>query len=158
MPISISGRRILAALALAQSLAGCSAAAPSRGEEPPNGAGAPGETFQDFLDALQVRRADVELAGTVAQPALGGEGARVIMNGEPLQVFEYASREEARGASAEISPDGALVGETAMGWTDPPHWFQHGRLLVLYLGGEKQALMLLQDILGHQIAGANSLP
>ena len=150
--------RTVAALVPTLVLLACSAAAPSRGEPPPFEAGAPGEDSQDFMEALAVRRAEVELAGTVTQPALSGEGGRVLVDGRAIEVFEYATKEDARVAASEISPDGLRVGETVMGWTAPPHWFQHGRLLVLYLGTDRDLLMLLQDVLGHQIAGANSLP
>jgi hypothetical protein len=36
----------------------------------------------------------------------------------------------------------------------PPHFFKRGRLLVLYLGTDRQILKILHAALGKQFAGA----
>lgn len=148
--------RLVPLLVLAQVLPACAPAAPSRGDPPPEEAGAPGETLDDFVAALRFRDARVESAGTVSQPFLKPEGYRLLVDGHTLQVFQYDSGGAARQAASSISPDGYAVGETRVEWTAPPHWYQHGRLIVLYLGTDSGMRMLLDDVLGHQVAGANA--
>ena len=117
-------------------------------------AGAPGEDVADFLAALRVRNVEVATAGTVSQPFFEPTGWRILADGRSLQVYQYPATGNAREAASTISPDGNTIGETTVDWIGPPHWYQHGRLLVLYVGSDPNLRQVLEDVLGHQVAGA----
>jgi hypothetical protein len=54
---------------------------------------------------------------------------------------------------AKIAPDGSAIGDTRIGWVEPPHFFRKGKLLVLYVGNNHQVTRALEPVVGHQIAG-----
>jgi hypothetical protein len=69
-----------------------------------------------------------------------------------IQVYEYADAAAAAADAEQILPDGNL--ETVMiEWIAPPHFFEAGRVLVLYLGDDRAVLDLLTAVLGPQFAG-----
>ena len=38
-------------------------------------------------------------------------------------------------------------------WIGPPHWYQAGRITVLYIGENQKTLDMLENLLGLQFAG-----
>ncbi len=89
-------------------------------------------------------------------------GHAVILNGERISVFEYASAHEAQAEAAQISPDGTehdvrdSVGGGAgvvMDFVSAPHWYQAGRLIILYVGTNGEVIALLERELGAPFAG-----
>jgi hypothetical protein len=112
------------------------------------------ETVDELSNELQQRGMTVTRGQTFNQPFLEASGTELTVNGETIQVFEYASAETARRDAAQISDDGGTIGNTPVTWDGDPHFYREGRLLVLYVGNNPQLLNALEDILGNQIAGA----
>ncbi len=112
-----------------------------------------------------------ELEAALAQRgvAFTGEGqqqlefleapAWIYRRGEDsLEVHEFPTDEEASEAVARFSADGHVIGQadgsrTAVDWLGSPHVFAGGRLLVIYVGTDRQVLSVLEDIFGPQRAG-----
>ena len=89
-----------------------------------------------------------------SQPFFAASGREVTVNGEVLQVFEYADEDSAEADADQISDDGTTVGTTQVTWVGSPHFYQDGNLLVLYLGDDEALLEQLEDVLNGQFAGA----
>lgn len=95
----------------------------------------------------------VETKGPIVQPFLSMPGQLLNIDGTDVQTFEYDSAKSIQIEVAKISPNGSTVGETRIGWVEPPHFYSKGTLLVLYVGINQQTLTVLESVLGPQIAG-----
>jgi hypothetical protein len=103
-------------------------------------------------------------AGAVVYP--GGEfppdflsAKRMIMgvNGSNVQVWEYDDAAAADAEAALISPDGFSIRTATkgvcVGWVAPPHFYEAGKLIVLYVGESEAVTVVLENVLGPQFAG-----
>ena len=75
------------------------------------------------------------------------------MDGEDVQVFEFASAEEADTVSQSISADGSSIGTSMVAWVAPPHFYKAGKLIVIYVGSDSGVISALQAAMGSQFAG-----
>jgi len=115
--------------------------------------GGPAADYAGLVDGLRAAGATVESAGSVNQPFFSVEGKAITVNGENVQVFEYAEQAKAEAEAGAISPDGSSIGTSIVSWIGPPHFFQAGRMIVLYVGDSQEVIGLLTDAVGPQIAG-----
>jgi hypothetical protein len=97
-----------------------------------------------------------------SKPLLIGTGHLLMVNGERVEVYEYATTFLAGTDASRISPDGgtfraglgALGGSAAsVDWLAPPHFYASGRLIVQYIGTHSDVLAALTQALGRQFAG-----
>jgi hypothetical protein len=97
-----------------------------------------------------------------SKPLLSGAGHLLMVNGERVEVYDYATTFLAAADAARISPDGStfsagfgpLGGSAAsVDWIAPPHFYASGRLIVQYIGTHRDVLAVLTQALGRQIAG-----
>ena len=79
--------------------------------------------------------------------------AVIAVNGENVQVFEYNDETAVKAEADTISPDGSSIGTSIVSWVGPPHFFQTGRIIVLYVGDNGEIIGLLEETIGPQIAG-----
>lgn len=122
----------------------------------PAGDSQPGAAVEDYASlvaALESAGAAVESGDPVLQPFFTPEGQIITVNGQAVQLFEYATAAEAAAEAELVSADGSSVGTSIMAWIDTPHFYQGGRLIVLYIGSDAAALSLLESVLGPQFAG-----
>ncbi len=90
------------------------------------------------------------------------QGHVVKIQGEQVQVYEYATTSDVDTQVSHISPDGStftvksLMGThgTAVDWIAPPHFYKQGRVIVLYVGKNSTIMQTLTKVLGKQFAGA----
>lgn len=115
--------------------------------------GGPVRDYVSLVDNLRAAGATIEPAGSVDQPFFSVEGNAIDVNGENVQVFEYADQAAAEAEAETISPDGSSIGTSMVTWVDPPHFFQTGRIIVLYVGDNQEVIELLGEVVGPQIAG-----
>lgn len=106
-----------------------------------------------LLDALKAGGSAVEELGEIEQPFFSVPGQRVAIGDAEIQVFEFADEAAAAEAAASISPDGGEIGLSMVSWIESPHFFESGKLIVLYVGENAQVTGLLEGLLGAQIAG-----
>ena len=90
---------------------------------------------------------------------LRGEKHKLYINDEYVQVWEYRSENSALRDKENIGPDGSEIkmgfGSVAIvDWVAPPHFYQKGRIIVLYNGENKEILTALEAVLGQQFAGS----
>ena len=115
--------------------------------------------YTKLVTVLRTAGATVVAAGTVSQPFLSVQGRVIKVDGEPVQVYEYASSDEVKAAATHISPDGSTFttpgsSTTIVDWVMPPHLYKDGRLIVIYVGTNSKVMQLLAHVLGRQFAGS----
>ena len=64
----------------------------------------------------------------------------------------------ARLEAARISPDGSMIGTTNVAWIATPHFYQKGKLLVIYIGDNVATQALLSSLLGEETIAARRMP
>ncbi len=135
-------------LAFAIAISGCSSATPVPSSEP--------LSVQDqssLLVALEAAGAKVEIGESITQEFFSPEGHTVKVNGADLQVFEYENAEAMEKEASQVAPDGGSIGTSMLTWIDTPHFYNTGRIIVLYLGNDQALLDLLNKVIGPQFAG-----
>lgn len=115
-------------------------------------------TYDWLIAVLGTNGASVESLSTISQPFFEPEGQVIHVDGQEVQIFEFANEAEATAAAASINASGSSVGTTMVSWLATPHFFQSGRLIVLYLGDVETAVASLEGVLGPQIAGGAGAP
>ncbi len=109
--------------------------------------------YASLVNALRAAGAAVSPAGVVSQPFFAPQGQLLSVDGEDVQVFEFASAEEADTVSQSISADGSSIGTSMVGWVAPPHFYKAGKLIVIYVGSDSGVISALQEAMGAQFAG-----
>ena len=77
----------------------------------------------------------------------------ININGEALQVFEYATPARANTDARQVSADGTTIGTSKPTWMASPHFFKRGKMIVLYIGENQTVSDVLRTTLGNQFAG-----
>jgi hypothetical protein len=114
-------------------------------------AGPQGGTVRDyasFVDALRAQGAVVQPADQVHQPFIAVPGRLLEVNGEDVQVFEFADAAAASAAAAQLPPR-----TVSISWIAPPHFYLKERIIVIYVGNNASVLALLSSLLGPPFAG-----
>ena len=119
--------------------------------------------LNDLVAQLKAAGAKVVLGAGINQPFMDVGGRTLTVDGEQIQVYEYASVTDTNKQAAHISPDGTSftrvsssgipAGATQVDWVKPPHLYKAGRLIVIYIGTNGAVMHLLVGILGKQFAG-----
>jgi hypothetical protein len=104
-----------------------------------------------LVEALRDAGATVEIDGQIRQPFLSVQGQVLTVNGQDVQVYEYASESAAKKDAAKIQPDASISG-SHINWIDQPHFYQSGKLIVLYIGTDPAVLSALESALGKPFA------
>jgi hypothetical protein len=119
--------------------------------------------LNELIAQLRAAGATVVPGTGVNQPFMNVAGHILTVNGEQIQVYEYASVSDASNQAARVSPDGTsftMVSSSAgsgsayqVDWVKPPHLYKAGRIIVIYIGTNASLMHLLVGILGKQFAG-----
>src|SRR3989304_117300 len=72
---------------------------------------------------------------------------------DDVLVLEFVGPNTATAVASTISLDGTTINGQVIDWPATPHFFQEGRIIVLYLGDDPQVIFALEQILGPQFAG-----
>ncbi len=108
---------------------------------------------ETLTEGLLAAGASVEQGGSVSQPFFSVDAALIVVNGEDVQVFVYADLAAANTEAQTISPDGHVIGLSAVTWCSIPHFYGTKRLMVLYVGDTAVMTDLLDAVLGPEFAG-----
>src|SRR5712691_2043356 len=108
--------------------------------------------YTELVAKLRASGAKVIPGADMNQPFMDVRGRTLTVNGEQLQVYEYASMADANTQAARISPDGtAFTTVSSSGgpgsaiqvdWVKPPHLYKAGRIIVMYIGTNESLLHL----------------
>lgn len=105
----------------------------------------------EVAQELQTAGATVSLVGSVEQPFFPVQGRVLEVNGQQIQVFEFASDQDADDAAELVSLGGLLAGDFANQFPAPPHVFRQDRTIVLYAGEDQPTLDLLEQVMGAEL-------
>ncbi len=119
--------------------------------------------LNELIAQLKAAGAKVVPGAGLNQPFMAVGGHTLTVNGEQVQVYEYASASDADKQASSISPDGTSfttissngipVGATQVDWVKPPHLYKAGRIIVIYIGANDSLIHLLEGVVGKQFAG-----
>lgn len=115
--------------------------------------GGPVRDYVSFIDNLRAKGATVEPGGEVEQPFFSVKGNVIKVNGEDVQVFEFASPDVAKVEADTVPPDGTSFATIMITWIAPPHFYRTEKIIVLYVGNTQATKDLLVSLLGPQFAG-----
>lgn len=96
----------------------------------------------------------VPTGARVTKPYLSAPGTLVRINGQPVQVFEYADAALLEAELSGLAPDASSIDGRPLAWQGIPHFWRRGPVLVLWVGDDPAMLELLHSVLGEQIAGS----
>jgi hypothetical protein len=102
---------------------------------------------------LQKAGLTVTPAGNITEPFFNVPGHVILVNGQSVEVFEYRDEAAAQHAAQTVSRNGEQVGNAIVDWVAMPHFYQKGRLIVLYVGDDATVKRALDTVLGPQFAG-----
>ncbi len=106
-----------------------------------------------LIEKLRAEGLTIEPAGEIDQPFFSVKGHRIQVNGGTLQVFEYDDLPSTIKEAALVSPDGTSVGNTKVEWTDTPHFYQNGKMIIIYLGDDEELKQIFEETIGFTFAG-----
>jgi hypothetical protein len=108
---------------------------------------------QALVAALQGGGLTVTTGASVDQPFFPVPGRSLLVAGEDVQVFEFASVEAAQSAADSIVPDGSGTATTRIMWLGPPHFYRRDGVIALYVGSHTPITAGLAAVMGPQFAG-----
>ena len=108
--------------------------------------------LQSMIDALRAKGLHITSGDKVIQPFFSIEGRIYKVNGMDVQVFEFPDVAGAQSSMAKLSPEGNSP-NAVIDWIGPPHFYQSGRIVALYVGDDPTIIAALSAILGPQRAG-----
>jgi hypothetical protein len=110
-----------------------------------------------LVERLRADGALVEPAGSANLAFLSAEGQMFAVDGERIQVYEYADPDAAAADAARFSPDGGQISTDAgvllVNWVATPHLYRADRLLVIYVGDDAGTQARLDRVVGSRFAG-----
>ena len=109
--------------------------------------------YLSLLENLRAAKVKVEEGEEVSQPFFSVKGRIIRLNGEDVQVFQFANTEAANVQAAAVSSTGSKIGTSSMSWLAPPHFYKREKLIVLYVGNSGNVIEALKSVLGQQFAG-----
>lgn len=114
---------------------------------------------------LKLEGMNVESDGKIISGSgfLTVDGHELHVDGENLWVYLYSDASKASNDSAKVSKDGYIYNmfrnsthatDIQLEWTSPPHFYQSGKMIVLYVGNNTKITQTLEKIIGKQFAGS----
>jgi hypothetical protein len=163
---------VLAVVALLGACAGPSGPSPSPSASPIGSPGtSPGSSpaasgSPAAVDGPERFVADIDAAGEEAREAgefdaspIAREGLTVCVGEEHVQLYVFATADEAMARARTIDPrDPSNVGTAIVEWAGTPKFWLRDRMLVLYLGTEPETTQLLVKLLGEPFAAGQGRP
>jgi hypothetical protein len=109
--------------------------------------------YKSLVSALKKSGMTVRRGGRVSQPFFSVGGRTLNLDGESIQVFEYARASAAGRDAKRVEPSGSGIATSMPMWVGTPHFYKGGRLIVLYVGENSSVTKALENALGPQFAG-----
>ncbi len=111
--------------------------------------------------ALEAFLADLAAAGAQATPAptrvnkpyLSVPGVLVRVDGQPVQVFQYADAAALADDVAGLAPSASSIDGVPLVWPAAPHFWRKGGLLALAVSNDQTLVDLISAVMGPQFAG-----
>lgn len=109
--------------------------------------------LRSLVGGLRASGLTVKRGGNLSQPFFSVKGRLLSVGREQIQVFQYAKTKTAEREAKHVDPTGPSIGASMPMWIGPPHLYQSGRLIVVYVGSDQSIIKELENLLGPQFAG-----
>ncbi len=170
---SVHGRSIqfLALLFILLASAGCSGVSQNVSAALPNPTAVPAPTatpvpafgLDDLIKLVHAVSGTLVMTEEKVDHGFAIQGTRAELNGRNVWIYQFSSEGEVIAAAKQVSPDGInvtrrdgnLVVQRHGDWIDTPHFYQKGRLIVIYAGKDAAMMKLLSQSMGPQFAGGS---
>ena len=113
----------------------------------------PVKNVSDLINRLRAGGSKIGRGGKISQPFFSVPGRIITVDGEHVQVFQYANAKSTEREAKAIDQQGSPVGTSIPMWVAPPHFYKSGTLIVLYVGQNSSVIKALEGVLGPQFAG-----
>ncbi len=114
----------------------------------------PAYSALDLLADLAGQGARVEAsAGRITKPYLSLPGLIVQVDGQPVQVFQYADAAALAADVAGLAPNASSINGVPLAWPAAPHFWRKGGLLALAVSNDQALVDLISSVMGPQFAG-----
>ncbi|MCL2627908.1 MAG: hypothetical protein FWD44_04325 [Oscillospiraceae bacterium] len=80
----------------------------------------------------------------------------LLIGDEIISVYEFQSERTMNTDAATISSDGYSIGNSSISWIYPPYFFKDTRLIVNYVGEDREIINFLHKVFGRPFAGQGS--
>lgn len=127
------------------------------------GAAAEGETTTSevpaapaITESLTAAGVEVEEGEAVAESLFEVEGHILHVNGQDVQVYEFADAAAAEEQAARVSPDGTSIGTTPVSVEAIPHFYHKDNTIAFYAGDDATVLAALEVVFGAPFAGGTA--
>ena len=124
--------------------------------------GVPDYGLTELLQDLHAAGLTVEGTGMAVDHGFEIEGSRLLVDGQPIFVYEFGDVPTAQEAAASVAADAGSITVTReqggvglwihSDWGETPHLFKKGRLIAI-VGDHPDVQRALEAILGPQFAG-----
>jgi len=111
-------------------------------------------SIEAFLSDLADAGAQVQAApGRITKPYLSLPGIVVRVDGQPVQLFQYADAAALAADVASLTPNAGSIDGRPLVWAAAPHFWRQGGLLALAVSDDTALVDLISRVLGPQFAG-----
>lgn len=107
--------------------------------------------YAETVQSLVEIGASIEEVGTADGTPFSVEAHHVIVDGQSTWVYEYSTADERERDSVTIAMEGWSVNNSPIEWIATPHYWLHGRVIVVYVGDDDAVIALLTEALGSQL-------
>lgn len=77
------------------------------------------------------------------------------LNGDKISIYEYDEndKDKLEGDLKTITDNGMIINGAKVSWTNAPHFYKKGRIIVVYDGNNESILTALKEILNKPLLG-----
>ncbi|MFA5406787.1 MAG: hypothetical protein WC307_05525 [Candidatus Nanoarchaeia archaeon] len=111
------------------------------------------DELTELIITLRANSIAVELNGLIVPEFINMSGQLLLVNNEVVQAYVFSNESSATMFASSIVGDGSYVNGIAVNWISRPHFYQHGKLIVIQLGNDEVVAAGIQLYTGPQFAG-----
>jgi len=159
LPLTMKERQVFRTLSLSLAILGLLACAACKDDIPPPPRSAAdidvASPTYNIINLMTASGNKVDVIGGAAHPYFKTRHAAVrVNNGVDLELYEFSSSDDLNEAAASISPDGSKIASDSIAWPAPPHFYKTDKVIILYMGSDRDNMVQLASAFGNQFAGA----
>ncbi|MBZ0318180.1 MAG: hypothetical protein K8L91_17300 [Anaerolineae bacterium] len=109
-----------------------------------------------IAESLAAAGVEVEEGEAIAEPLFEVEGHILTVNGQEVQVYEFADAAAAEEQAALVAPDGTSIGTTPVSVETTPHFYHKDHTIAFYAGEDAAVLAALEVVFGVPFAGGTA--
>lgn len=113
-------------------------------------------TLDNFIDEMNSKGYDLKVKD-VEKDVLSGTRKRTYNDKLIFDVYLYENNKSMESDSKNLSNDGSKYENSktsvVVDWSNTPHFYKKGNIIVQYIGEDEKIISDLQSILGEQFAG-----